>query len=346
MQANLDKSWSDFVDYINAREEGIILFGASSYADLFLNKLNNKFNVKYFIDNDIKKQGKEFNGYIVNPVEIVKNTTSDDVIVIVSIYWKEMLAQLKELGFEGQVYSFMHLQKRFSEFKEVEILKEKLLALRGILEDEKSKEILDKIVYKRENEISDYSDICESDQYFCKDIIKPDENEVFIDGGAFDAATVCEVIEFEGNKFKKIYSFEPVKEMFDKIDKTQFDDRVEFYNYALWDKKEKLHMIESEAGSLVFEGGNVSIECIALDEFIDEKVTFIKMDIEGSEMEALRGAKNIILRDKPKLAICLYHKPDDLWEIPLWVKELVPEYKIYIRHHNTNKEETVMYAHI
>ena len=75
-----------------------------------------------------------------------------------------------------------------------------------------------------------------------------------------------------------------------------------------------------------------------------DKVTFIKMDIEGSEMEALKGAENVIKRDKPRLAICIYHKPEDLYEIPFWVKETVPEYKLYIRHHSNLQNETVLYA--
>ena len=75
-----------------------------------------------------------------------------------------------------------------------------------------------------------------------------------------------------------------------------------------------------------------------------EEVTFIKMDIEGAELKALKGAKNIILRDKPKLAISIYHKPEDIVEIPLFIKELVPEYKLYIRHYSNDSIETVLYA--
>lgn len=75
-----------------------------------------------------------------------------------------------------------------------------------------------------------------------------------------------------------------------------------------------------------------------------DKVTFIKMDVEGSELESLKGAKNTILRDKPKLAICIYHKPEDMVTIPLYIKELVPEYKLYVRHHSNSWAETVLYA--
>ena len=70
----------------------------------------------------------------------------------------------------------------------------------------------------------------------------------------------------------------------------------------------------------------------------------IKLDVEGAELESLKGAEKTILRDKPKLAVCIYHKPEDLTQIPLYIKNLVPEYKLYIRHHSNRFTETVLYA--
>ena len=75
-----------------------------------------------------------------------------------------------------------------------------------------------------------------------------------------------------------------------------------------------------------------------------DKITFIKMDIEGSERYALEGAVQVIKRDKPRMAICIYHSPEDMYEIPFWIKNTVPEYKLYIRHHSDNDCETVVYA--
>jgi hypothetical protein len=72
--------------------------------------------------------------------------------------------------------------------------------------------------------------------------------------------------------------------------------------------------------------------------------TFIKMDIEGSEIDALNGAAGIIRRDKPKLAVCVYHKPSDLWKIPLLVHNLQPKYQFYLRHYSNHLSDTVLYA--
>ena len=81
-----------------------------------------------------------------------------------------------------------------------------------------------------------------------------------------------------------------------------------------------------------------------LDEIVKEKVTFLKMDIEGAEVEAIKGARNIIQSDKPRMAVCIYHKPNDLWEISLMIHEMVPEYKMYIRHMGIRCYGTILYA--
>lgn len=95
------------------------------------------------------------------------------------------------------------------------------------------------------------------------------------------------------------------------------------------------------AGSSIDENG-ITVEAEPLDP--DSKVTFVKMDIEGAEMNALEGMKSIIMEQKPKLAICIYHLYDDLWNIPKYIHELVPEYKLYMRHYSKINEETVIYA--
>lgn len=118
----------------------------------------------------------------------------------------------------------------------------------------------------------------------------------------------------------------------------------QLYDCGLWDKKD----IASFGGSgcpHIDSGGEQTIKLESLDEFLQSnKVTFIKMDIEGAELKALIGAKKTIKKYKPKLAICIYHKPDDIWEIPLYIHDLVPEYKMYIRHYSAKGCSTILYA--
>lgn len=185
-------------------------------------------------------------------------------------------------------------------------------------------------------------------QYF--DVFSVGEKEIFIDGGGYNGDTSLGFIDWTDGDYSKICVFEPFGEMFQYIKKRVKEknlERIELYNNALWSRKESLHFLENDSGSHVVETGKVAIEGISLDEIVkEEKVTFIKMDIEGSELDALKGAQNVIKKNKPKLAICIYHKPEDILEIPAYILKLVPEYKFYIRHYTSCMWETVLYAEV
>lgn len=91
--------------------------------------------------------------------------------------------------------------------------------------------------------------------------------------------------------------------------------------------------------------GNIRVKLDALDHILQgKKVTFIKLDIEGAELKALHACRDTIVQHRPKLAICVYHKPEDIIEIPSYIHEIVPEYKLYLRHHSKDHCETVFYA--
>lgn len=150
-----------------------------------------------------------------------------------------------------------------------------------------------------------------------------------------------------GGTYKKIYAWEPdeenIKQMKKALDRY---DNVVIIPYGMWKEKTELGFMENgDAESRITDEAPNKIRVDSIDNICSgETVTFIKMDIEGSEMNALQGAINTIKRDKPRLAICIYHSLEDLYRIPLWIKETFPEYRIYIRHHSDNEAETVVYA--
>lgn len=189
-------------------------------------------------------------------------------------------------------------------------------------------------------------------QYFDENIVRrPSGGEVFIDGGCFDLKDTCHFADIYPG-FKKIYAFEPdssnYKECIERNKKLLNDDsRVEFVNKGLWSKGKKLCFMGGEGpSSFLSEYGETTVDVTSIDEFVagKEKVSFIKMDIEGAELEALKGAKNTIVKDKPDMAICVYHKKEDIIEIPRYILELDPEYELYLRHYDLTEYETVLYA--
>ena len=189
-------------------------------------------------------------------------------------------------------------------------------------------------------------------QYFDENIIRrPSGGEVFIDGGCFDLKDTRHFMEFYP-EFEKVYAFEPdslnYKKCKEKRKKYINDDsRVEFINKGLWSKEEKLSFWGGEGpSSFLSEYGETTVDVTSIDEFLEGKeiVSFIKMDIEGAEIEALKGARNTILKNKPDLAICVYHRNEDIIEIPKAILELDPDYELYLRHYDLTEFETVLYA--
>lgn len=181
-------------------------------------------------------------------------------------------------------------------------------------------------------------------QYF--DIFEPKENEVYVDAGTFNGGTVLGFEEWTNGLYEKVYAMEPLPDMFKYI-KEKFSDKanVEVYNCAAWNEENTLSFLDNSSGSAVNDDGTLQVNAMAIDDMVkDAKVTYIKMDIEGSELKALEGARKTIQHNKPRLAICIYHKPLDMIEIPEYLSKLVPEYKFYVRHYCTNNWETVLYA--
>lgn len=190
----------------------------------------------------------------------------------------------------------------------------------------------------------------EHHQYFDKTIISCDEHEVFVDCGGYIGDTTLDYIEQYG-EYKTIYIYEPApSNIIDCRKNLQNYKHIEIRCCGVGEKNSVLPMTGADAsGSFVTGAANGEqeefIQVISLDEDIQEKVTYIKMDVEGFEIPAIIGAKNHIMNDRPKLAICVYHCISDIWEIPKLIDSIAPDYDYHIRHYMENQNwETVIYA--
>lgn len=190
-------------------------------------------------------------------------------------------------------------------------------------------------------------------------VIQVESGDYIIDAGACWGDTALYFAsKIKGNG--KVYSFEFIPKNIDIFKKNieynnQFSDIISIIENPLWDTSDKkVYFIDNGPASKVsFEPINDSqliTQTISIDNFIDinniPKINFIKMDIEGAETYALKGAEQTIRKFKPVLAIALYHSLDDFYDIPKWIDSLNLGYKFYLGHYTIHKEETVLFAKV
>lgn len=186
-------------------------------------------------------------------------------------------------------------------------------------------------------------------QYF--DFPQKYQKGAFVDAGSMDCATVLRFIKWCQNQYTHIFVFEPdpqnVQKCLEEVQKNEIRN-IEVFAAGLGKTKMEVKFSATNNGSsCVSDNGNMIIKVVALDDIVkDTKVSFIKMDIEGSELNALKGAKKTIQRDRPLLAISIYHKAGDILFIMDYLKQLVPDYQFAIRHYSLTSNETVLYAFI
>lgn len=185
-------------------------------------------------------------------------------------------------------------------------------------------------------------------QYF--DVFTADDKEVICDAGAYDGVTESLISEWSNNSYKRIYAFEPNAEncnVCKEYYKNSGIRDVILIEKGTWSTDTTLYFDQEEisAGGRLSEEGRYRVPVTTIDSAVSEdKITYIKMDVEGAELESLKGASNTIIKDAPKLAICIYHKKEDLWKIPKYILSLNKNYRFYVRHYTSYIYETVLYA--
>ena len=234
--------------------------------------------------------------------------------------------------------------------------------VQSLFSDQESAILFNKIIGKYKKADLDFSDIqCMDAQYF-NTLFANDmrHDEVYVDAGVFDGRTIIDFIMFTKGTYKNIYAIEG-----DIVSHLKYSRRFMDFPNLIWTQcalsnsnGEADFVISSHglASGLMARGRALSstaynskfqttkVQTIKLDTYLQEPPTFIKMDIEGAEQAAIAGAERTIKKYKPKLAISVYHEPDDLVKIPLMLNEMVPEYNLYLRHHSSTHYETVLYA--
>jgi len=348
-----------FVGDVKRKNLPIALFGcgnALKYAFSFL-KLNG-LHPTILIDNNEKIIGTKINGLVVHGFDCFKQMKELIVLIVPQdlLITKQINDQLAGTVSSENIYSFDFIH--FMIYKQIQTVntfkdfaRENIDSLNWLfdnLEDDKSKETLIGFISGRiTSDYHYYKEVFVENNYFVEGIVSLGAEEVFIDCGAFNGDTVCEFVR-RTKSYSKIYAFEADASNFKLLEsciKENNFPNISIYNKAVWNKEATITFDTTEdVLSRVSGTGSITVQAVALDDVVNCPVTHIKMDIEGAEYEALEGAKGIIAAYKPKLTIAVYHKYDDIIRIPLLIKKIEPNYKLYLRHHMPCGAELILYA--
>jgi FkbM family methyltransferase len=365
MKENLERILSEIKPY-DLNDYTVVVFGAGNTSVLYQKCfIQEEIKPVYYIDNSISKQNTIFQGVQVISLEklvSLEQTFAKPILVLICSSNIDTCNQIKT---QLQNHSLLYTTVDSIVFGKN---KQKILEVYDFLEDEISKEIYTQVMQSRVLNIPVPEELVNTDPYFClPQFFTFFQDEVFVDLGAYTGDTVERYINTKLGVFHRIYAFEPDKQNF-----TAMTYRTERLRNEWGLSNDKLVLVRAGAGikteqvlftpppimggSAARLGANFStdktdtseeISLFALDDYFKEqRVSFIKADIESYELDMLRGAESIIKRDKPLLVVCLYHSASDMYTVPLFIKGLNSDYKMKIRHHTYGLWDTVLYAYI
>ena len=330
-----------FVDEIKALNLPVVMYGTGNGAEKLYYELK-KYGI-YIADifaSDNFKGGKQFLGHKVLHFEDVKKLHKEFIIVLgFATDREEMFNTVKSLKALNNGGLYMPEVPVFDNgFFTPELLnarKTDIEKLYTLLADEQSKKVLEGIInFKLSGNIDELFNI-ETNKSEVYSLLNLKENEVYVDGGAYNGDTVKEFLSFSKNP-KQIIAIEPAPKNAQKLKKYAqelYGVNISVVEAALSDECKTVFLSDKSGRSpSITPGGKYEVKTITIDS-LNIKPTFIKLDVEGEEMATLLGGINTITTFTPKLAVSLYHRLQDFINIPLYINKICPEYKLYLRHH-------------
>ena len=339
------------------------IYGAGSFGMMLYDAIvfyRSDVKIINFIDGF--KTREYLNLPIINIQEFIEKHESENIILIATdpVYWKEIAEIVEEAGVEHYFVNKFHDYDIYGkkEVGKINKYKKQINVVSDILEDNedkiKWKIITDSMGKSNVNDLLDYfnkdnSKINKRFENYLDFNIKLSEGGIVIDGGSYDGpqtSIFANQIGVDG----KVYAFEPRALLESQSDDHDLNN-VKVIPKALWSKKTTMYFIENSGRTRVSMHkvpDSTRVDGISIDEFIQENdincLDLIKFDIEGAEMEGLRGGAESIKRFRPKLVISLYHKLEHYFEIPIYLKSILPDYRFKLSLNHPFGVGTLLFA--
>lgn len=323
----------------------IVLYGMGNGADKIIEQLDKiGLNPSEVMASDDFVRGQFYRGYKVKKLSEIEEEYSDFVILICfASQLPDVMENIKRIAKKHltlipcvPVFGDLICDHSF-----IERYKDNINKAYKLFEDDLSKKVFIntlKLYYtgKLEFLLDNYSD---KDEVF-NNIVLLGDNENYLDLGAYRGDTIDEFLNYSGKNYSSITALDPDAKTFKKLKLYAENlENTRLYQYGIWNKPDVL-MFENNGGRNSFINKNtnknkcVEIQVTSIDTIMsDLEVSYIKMDVEGAEFEAINGGIQTIKKYSPKMNIAVYHHCEDMFMLPLLINEINPEYKFYLRQH-------------
>jgi len=329
---------SDLWSYLKNTKKPIVLYGMGNGADKIYNELKmNGIEISGVFATAEFVRPKIVYGFQLVDYSVIKEKFGDMIVLVCfGTNRSEVFNEIKRISKEQELY-FPDVPVYGSDIFNLEYAKEnkeKLFEVYSRLADEKSKKTFENTVNYKLTGKCEYLYDCEvSQDEPYESFFSLNDNEAYLDLGAYNGDTL---IDFKSRvkAYQKIIAVEPNSRSFGKLKENTADFlNTEYVNVFISDQKKIIEISKGKGRGTAQIGSGIKVEANSVDNIVgDSLITLIKADVEGEEINMLKGAEGTIKKQLPKMQIACYHRSDDLWTIPEAVFNITESYDIYMRH--------------
>lgn len=356
-----------FAAQLGATDGSVVLFGAGRLGRLCARSLGRAgVPLRAFCDRNPRLHGSTVDGVsVLSPEEAAAKHGARALFVVAiwtgsaresmveRLHWLEALGCRCVVPYSALVWAHGAGEVPFHSFERPSAILAAAAEIRALAEsltDEVSQGVLARDLERRL--LGRFSAVTPApDQYF-PDFIAGRPDEVAVDAGAFDGDTLADFLRRHGDRFGAYHAIEPDEASLVKLRDcvarlpAPVQARVQVHPVAVHDSDGELGFCGGgTVGSSLAAGGASLVPTRRLDGLLAaQPVTWLKLDIEGAELAALRGASDLLRAWQPVVAACCYHLPEDLWSVPGLLRDRLPTHRFFLRAHGYDGWETVCYA--
>ena len=337
----------------------LIIYGAGVYSYVLTNYLKAK-GIKIFkkvVDESFIQSDNLFGIEVISINDILEDIDDYNIVIGFTNY-PQAIKKLKKYGFKNifviDVPNFLNIPQTFMDYSFVSENKEDFEKAYNFFEDELSKRtFIGAINTKLSGDLSHIFNNTKIDHlYFTKKNFTKKKNEILLDVGGFTGDTVKDFHYITNGNYSHIISLEPFPNIFHELKKTintlQINDRCTPVQIGAWNKKDILSFnnTEMDIDSKIELHGNSKINVNTIDSILSDinlSITYMKLDINGAEYNALKGASETISKKRPFIAVKM-HVKEDFFRLPILLKKIAPKIKLKLRQRNYMSMMLVLYA--